>query len=126
VPSDDDTHPIIQRLQVRRERHRARNRLYRFVFAVAGFSLLTIGLVGVALPILPGWPLLIVGLAILALEFAWAERMLERAVNQMERAKQVTTEASRWQRIFGALAIVAGVGAAVAAAFYWDIPFLPF
>jgi uncharacterized protein (TIGR02611 family) len=123
---DDQPHPIIRRLQEQRERHRARSRLYRFVFAVAGFSLLTIGLVGLALPILPGWALLIFGLAILALEFAWAERMLERAVNQMERAKQATAEASRWQRIFGALAIAAGLGAAVAAAFYWDIPLLPF
>jgi uncharacterized protein (TIGR02611 family) len=126
VPSDDQLHPIIERLYRRRERHRARSRLYRFVFAVAGFALLTVGVAGLALPILPGWPLLIVGLAILALEFAWAERMLERAVTQMDRAKQVTKEASRWQRIFGGLAIAAGLGAAVAAAFYWDIPLLPF
>jgi uncharacterized protein (TIGR02611 family) len=116
----------MQRLQARRDRHRERSRLYRFVFAVAGFSLLTVGLVGLALPILPGWPLLIVGLALLALEFAWAERMLERAVDQMERAKQATSEATLWQRIFGALAIAAGVGAAAVAAVYWDVPLLPF
>ena len=123
---DTRPHPIIERLQARRERHRARGRLYRIVFAVAGFALLTIGLTGLALPILPGWPLLIVGLTILALEFAWAERMLERVVEKMEQAKQVTAEASRWQKIFGVLATCAAVAAAGIAILYWDVPLLPF
>ena len=91
-----------------------------------GFALLTIGVAGLALPILPGWPLLIVGLALLALEFAWAERMLERAIDKMELAKQVTAEASLWQRIFGALALAAALGAAIAAGLFWDVPLLPF
>jgi uncharacterized protein (TIGR02611 family) len=126
VPSDARPHPIIDRLHARRERHRARSRLYRIVFAAAGFAVLTVGLAGLALPILPGWALLIVGLAILALEFVWAERMLERAIDQMERAKQTTAEATRWQRIFGGLAVAAALGASLGAAFYWDIPLLPF
>jgi uncharacterized protein (TIGR02611 family) len=125
MPPDSAPHPIIQRIQARRARHLARGRLYRLVFAVAGFTVLAAGLAMLVLPG-PGLVVIVVGLAILALEFAWAERMLERAVDRMERARQVTTEATRWQRIFGALAIAAGFGAAVVAALYWDFPLLPF
>jgi uncharacterized protein (TIGR02611 family) len=115
---------MLQWLQGRRERHLARGRLYRLVFAVAGFTVL---LAGFAMLVLPGPGLLViaVGLAILALEFAWAERMLERAIDRMERARQATTEASRWQKTFGGLAVAAGLGAAIAAAVYWDVPLLP-
>lgn len=125
MPTDGPPHPIIQRIQARRERHLARGRLYRIVFTVAGFTVLVAGLGMLVLPG-PGLVVIVVGLAILALEFAWAERMLERAVDKMERARQVTTEATRWQRIFGYLAITAGLGAAVAAALFWDLPLLPF
>jgi uncharacterized protein (TIGR02611 family) len=125
VPPDERPHPIIQRLQMRRERHLARSRLYRLVFAVVGFTVL---LAGIAMLVLPGPGLLVivVGLTLLALEFAWAERMLERAVDRMERARQATREASRWQKIFGGLAVAAGLGAVITAAIYWDVPLLPF
>src|SRR5688572_850968 len=104
MPADERPHPIIQRIQARRERHLARGRLYRVVLAVAGFTVLLAGLARLVLPG-PGLVVIVVGLAILALEFAWAERMLEQAVDRMERARQVTTEATRWQRILGALAV---------------------
>jgi uncharacterized protein (TIGR02611 family) len=125
VPADDRPHPIIERLQMRRERHLARSRLYRLVFAVAGFTVLLAGLAMLVLPG-PGLLVIVIGLTILALEFAWAERMLERTVDRMERARRATKEASRWQKIFGALAIAAALGAAIAAAGYWDVPLLPF
>ena len=121
----DDLHPIIQRLQARRERHLGRSRFYRVVFALAGFTILLLGIAMLVLPG-PGLLVIVIGLATLSLEFVWAERMLERAIDRMERARQATTAATFWQRIFGALAIAAAVGAAVAAAFYWNIPFLPF
>jgi uncharacterized protein (TIGR02611 family) len=125
VPPDDRPHPIIQRLQVRKERHLARSRLYRLVFAVVGFTVL---LVGIAMLVLPGPGLLVIvlGLTLLALEFAWAERMLERTVDRMERARQATKAASRWQKIFGVLAVAAGLGAVIAAGVYMDVPLLPF
>lgn len=125
MPPDDRPHPIIQRLHVRRERHLARGRLYRLVFAVAGFTVLFAGLAMLVLPG-PGLLVIAIGLAILALEFAWAERMLERAIGRMERARQATTAASRWQKIFGGLAIAAGLGAVIAGGVYWDVPLLPF
>jgi uncharacterized protein (TIGR02611 family) len=114
----------MQRLQVRKERHLARSRLYRLVFAVAGFTVLVIGVAMLVLPG-PGLVVIVIGLTILALEFAWAERMLEQMIDRMERARQVTKEATRWQKVFGGLAVAAGLGAVLVAALYWDVPFLP-
>jgi uncharacterized protein (TIGR02611 family) len=110
---------------MRRERHLARSRLYRLVFAIVGFTVL---LLGVAMLVLPGPGLLVivVGLTILALEFAWAERMLERAIDRMERARVATKEATLWQKIFGGLAVAAGLGAVLAATAFWGVPLLPF
>jgi uncharacterized protein (TIGR02611 family) len=116
---------VIERLQARRERHLAHGRLYRVVFAAAGFTVLAAGLAMLVLPG-PGIPVIVIGLALLALEFAWAERMLERAIDRMERVKQSAAGASRWQKVFGALALLTAVAAAVVAALYWDVPMLPF
>ena len=116
---------MIERIRARRERHLARGRLYRLVFAIAGFTILAAGLAMLVLPG-PGLVVIVIGLTLLALEFAWAERMLERTVDRMERARQATREATRWQKTFGVLAVTAGLGAAIVAVAYWDVPLLPF
>jgi len=58
----------------------------RVVIAVVG---ITVILIGVALMVLPGPGLLIiiVGLAVLATEFAWAQGLLHKAREQYDRAK---------------------------------------
>jgi hypothetical protein len=61
----------------------------------------------------------------LALEFAWAEEMLETAVEKAEAAGKAAKETSAKQRIIGFVAIGLGVAAAVFAAIAWDIPLLP-
>lgn len=111
---------MLERLRARRERHRERGPVYRGLFAAVGFTVLAAGVALLVLPG-PGIPVVVAGLFMLGLEFAWAERLLERTVAQSQRAK----EASRTRKATGAAA--AGVGAlAVAAAFLlWDVPFLP-
>jgi len=47
--------------------------------SIAGILLILVGLVGLALPILPGWLLIFAGFAVLSTEYVWAERMLKRA-----------------------------------------------
>ena len=42
-----------------------------------GTSLVVVGLAGLVLPILPGWLLIIAGLALLARDFFWARRLLD-------------------------------------------------
>lgn len=53
--------------------------LIRVVLVAIGTVLVLGGLVGLLLPIVPGWLLIIAGLAILATEFVWARRLLDSA-----------------------------------------------
>ena len=48
----------------------------RLAFIAAGWILLMLGAIGLVLPILPGVLLLIVGLSILSVEYAWARRCM--------------------------------------------------
>jgi uncharacterized protein (TIGR02611 family) len=117
-------HPLIGRLQERRSKHRERPRAMRVLFVVAGFTILGVGL---AMLVLPGPALAVIpiGLALLALEFTWAERMLERAIDQAEKARRTASEASRAQRLVTAGAVALGVAAFVAWAALADVPLLP-
>jgi uncharacterized protein (TIGR02611 family) len=116
---------LFEDLQERRVRHRDEHGfLYRALFTVAGFTIL---LGGVALLVLPGpaFAVIPIGLAMLALEFAWAERLLEIAIDKAEAAGRTVTETSRRQKVLMAIAIALFAGAALAAAIVWDIPLLP-
>ena len=44
-----------------------------------GFALVTVGVLGLILPIMPGWVFLIPGLAILSQRYVWARRLLDWA-----------------------------------------------
>jgi uncharacterized protein (TIGR02611 family) len=115
---------LLDGVRERRERHVERNRLLRIGFALFGFVVV---LVGLAMLVLPGPGLLViaVGLAILALEFAWAERLLERTVDRMEDAAESVKRASRTQQILLAAAFAAASVGLVVAVLLWDLPFLP-
>ena len=60
----------------------------RIAVTIAGFAVL---LAGIALLVLPGpgWLLIFIGLAILATEYVWAERLLAAAKRKAEQAKDV-------------------------------------
>jgi uncharacterized protein (TIGR02611 family) len=115
---------MIERVRARQARHRQRNRFYRIGFAAAGFLVLIAGLVMLVTPG-PGIPVLILGLAMLALEFAWAERWLERIATKAEQAVEGVTSGSPLRRalIVGASLVAAAVGLALLV--LWDIPYLP-
>ena len=73
----------------------------------------------------PAFVLIPIGLAMLSLEFVWAERMLEHALERAEIAKEKAAQTTRTQRIFGTVAGALAAAAAVAAAIMWDIPLVP-
>jgi hypothetical protein len=81
---------------------------------------------GLAIFPLPGpGPLILVpvGLAMLALEYVWAEKLLERTLVYANRAKHGATGLSRGQKALAvvlALLLVAGTYLVVAA--IWDLP----
>ena len=59
--------------------------IIRIILGAAGGILLLVGLLGWFLPLMPGWPFVIAGLAILAGEFVWARRLLDKAREQLGR-----------------------------------------
>jgi len=115
---------FVERLRAQRDRHLERPRIVRFGFVIAGFTLL---LAGAAMLVLPGPAFVVipVALAILSLEFAWAGRLLERALVQAEKARVSARQTSRAVRLGFAVAIFVAVVACVVAAELWDIPVVP-
>ena len=66
-----------------------------------------------------------IGLTMLALEFVWAERLLEKAVDRAETARQKAAETTTAQRVLSGIAVALGLAAFGAAALLWDVPLLP-
>jgi len=115
---------LVERLQAREELHRERSRIVRALYVAVGFTVL---LAGLAMLVLPGPAFLVIpiGLAILALEFTWAEAMLERAIEQGEKARQRAAETSTTQRVRSGIAVALGAAAAAVWAVLGDIPPAP-
>ena len=115
---------LVQKLRSRQEQHKQRGLIYRGTFIVAGLVILVAGIAMLALPG-PAFVVIPIGLAILALEFTWAERLLEHALVKGEDARRKAAEATPAQKALSAVAIACAAAAAVAAALIWDIPYIP-
>jgi uncharacterized protein (TIGR02611 family) len=115
---------IIERLLERREQHRTRHPLFRIAWGVAGALVLLGGVIMLVTPG-PAFVLIPVGLAMLALEFEWAERLLETALDQAEKAKRRAENATRTQRVLGVLGTAAVIAACIAAVMLVNVPVLP-
>jgi uncharacterized protein (TIGR02611 family) len=70
----------------------------RLAVSIVGFVLILGGIAGLALPILPGWLLIIAGLAVLATEYAWAERALDNAKRKARAAAKKARSSVRKRR----------------------------
>jgi len=125
MAEDEPTKPrLVQRLEAQRERHRDRPLIIRALYVIVGFTVLG---AGIAMLVAPG-PAFIaipIGLAFLSLEFAWAENLLERALEQGEIAKRKAAETTKTQRILTLVAVALGVAAFVTWGLFGDIPFVP-
>jgi hypothetical protein len=115
---------LVERLRQQRERHRLRPLAVRVLYILVGFTLLG---AGVAMLVLqgPAFVVLPIGLALLSLEFAWAEKLLESALEKGEVAKRKAADTTTTQRILSAIAFALGAGALGAWAILGDIPLLP-
>lgn len=83
-----------------------RYRVYRLLVALAGLVLV---LVGIALSPLPGpggIPLVLTGLAVLASEFRWARRLLDRARGHLVVLSRWAARQPAWLRLSGSLAVL--------------------
>ena len=113
-------------LHERREHHKQRSKPYRAVIVLAGFVVVVGGVVlsGPGVPG-PGFLVIAIGLAILALEFDWAERLLNRALAYADRVGDQASELSPRAKVAIGVVSVAALAAFVAAAIAYDIPLLP-
>jgi uncharacterized protein (TIGR02611 family) len=116
--------PLVQRLEAQRERHRQRGFVVRMLYTIVGFTVLAVGLL---MLVLPGPALIVIpiGLALLSLEFAWAEGLLDRALVQADAAKRKAQETTRTQRLFSAIAVALAVAAVAVWGLLGDIPLAP-
>lgn len=123
-PTPGEPPKIVKKLKERKESHKERGRLYRAAFVVGGVTIL---LAGIAMLILPGPAFVVipVGLAILALEFTWAEELLERSLQEADKAKRKAQQTTPRQRVLSAIAAACAGGAALAVVILYDVPLLP-
>jgi uncharacterized protein (TIGR02611 family) len=116
---------ILDRIEDRREGYENLALPLRILILLVGGTLL-VG--GVAMLVLPGPAFLVIpiGLAILSLEFAWAQSALEKSVVQGAKAKERAAASTRAERLT-TVAFALGAAAAFAAWGYWgDVPLFPF
>ena len=123
--ADSPKSRLVQRLEAQRERHRQRGFVVRTLYTIAGFTVLVAGFV---MLVLPGPALIVIpiGLAMLSLEFVWAEGLLERAVEYAENAKRKAQQTSTKQRVLTGLAVALAIAGLTAWGVLGDIPLLPF
>ena len=125
--AEQEVHPRIQKLRERKQRHKQRSKVVRLGWMILGLVLVLGGIV-LSLPLVPGpgFLLIFVGLAMLALEFDRVERLVEKLVYRVDQLEESAKKASPLQRGLVIAAIVVGCAAFVAASLRWDLPLLPF
>jgi uncharacterized protein (TIGR02611 family) len=115
---------LVERLQRQRHRHHRRPKVVRVLYALVGFTLLLGGLAMLVLPG-PAFVVIPIGLALLSLEFRWAEQALERALVEGEKARVRAAQTTTTQRVLSGLAVALGVAGYVAWTVLGDVPILP-
>ena len=123
---DDDPPELLIKLRERKERHEQRHIVLRAGVVVLGILIVLAG-GALSLPGVPGpgIAVILIGLGFLALEFDWAERLLERGILYADELKDRAEETSTAQRVLAGLVAALAVAAFVVAAVLWDIPLLP-
>ena len=123
-PAERPKPRLVERLEAQRERHHERAKVVRVVYAIAG---LTVLLAGLAMLVTPGPAFVVIpiGLALLSLEFTWAERLLDRSLEEAAKAQQKAADTTTTQRVLTAIACVLGAAALAAWAYWGDIPVVP-
>jgi uncharacterized protein (TIGR02611 family) len=96
------------------------NVVWRAGVLIVGLSLMSAGLLMLVLPG-PGWGAIILGLVVLASEYAWANRLLKPVQAKARAAAARARRMSRRQQAFGAAALLlALVAVSIAAWWYMD------
>lgn len=108
---------MVVRLRRRREAYVAKGPVYKAAWVTAGLVVLLAGLVMIVTPG-PALAVIPIGLAMLSMQFDWAETLLERALERVAGAGEAAKGRSRRQKLLGGVAIVLGVACVVALGVY--------
>lgn len=120
-----EVHPAITKLRERKQRHRERSWVARYAVVILGVLITLAGAVMTGPVPGPGLLVIPIGLALLALQFDWAESLYEKAVVWADDAKEQATSRSKKEKVISGVVAVLAVAAFVVAAILWDIPLLP-
>jgi uncharacterized protein (TIGR02611 family) len=122
----DDRPELLIKLQERKARHKQRNIVHRAAIVVLGVLIVLAGIM-LSLPGVPGPGIvtIIFGVGFLALEFDWAERLLERVIIWGDRAAERAANATMRERIVTGVVTVVVVAVFAVAAVLWNIPLVP-
>lgn len=121
---DPDRPAILDRIEDRREQYEALPLPVRVLVLLVGATFLLGGLAMLVLPG-PAFVVIPVGLAILSLQFAWAQSALEKTVLQGTKAKEKAANTTRAQRLTTIALGLAAAAAFTAWAYWGDVPLLP-
>lgn len=126
-PDAEDIPDLLRKLQERKLKHENASLMTRIRVIVTGVVLVLAGIVmsGPGVPG-PGILVILVGLSFLALEFEWAERLLERAIIWADKAADRAQSASKAEKILSAVFATAIVAGFVVWAILGDIWLVPF
>lgn len=91
APSVAGVPPDVQKFHLMRQAKRLVKIVFAFTIIVVAFAL---GFV----PGIPGWPLALFGLSILAAEFVWAARLMKRVRGGATRLKEAALWRPKWFR----------------------------
>jgi len=101
--------------RARLKRNPVTRRAYRLVVGVVGTAIVVVGLVLLPAPG-PGWLIIFAGLAVLASEFEWAQRLLDHA---RRRVSQWTAWTARQNLVVRAAVVLAII--ALVLAVFWGL-----
>ena len=118
---------LLRRVHTRLHAHPVSGLITKIVISIVGAAVVLAGVV-LAGPGIPGPGLLVIilGLAILASEWEWAERLMhwakDKAHRAAERARTMDPVVRRRRILLGALALLAVLGAAAGYVYLYDWP----
>lgn len=126
-PDAHDIPDLLVKLQKRKLEHENASLFTRIRVIATGVVLVLLGIL-MSGPGVPGPGILVIlaGLSFLALEFEWAERLLERAIVWADKAADRAQNASKRTKIITGILGVLALAGFVVAAILWDIPLVPF